>query len=94
MKVFSTNSLPARARVRQTFDMIVHTGTVSLASVAPGSTDDRSKEVRRKFVAMAPKEANAIIGVEVSTDVVLYDIGGGGSLYFTFSGNPAIIEEA
>ena len=38
-------------------------------------------------------EANAVIGVQVATDVVLYDIGGGGAMYLTFVGNPAILEE-
>ena len=42
---------------------------------------------------MAPEEANAIVGVQVATDAVLYDIGGGGELYLTFAGNPAILDE-
>ena len=28
-----------------------------------------------------------------NTDVVLYDIGGGGALYLTLAGNPAILDE-
>ena len=42
---------------------------------------------------MVPEEANAVIGVQVATNVVLYDIGGGGELYLTYFGNPAIIDD-
>ena len=42
---------------------------------------------------MAPEKANAVIGVHVATDVVLYDVGGGGAMYLTFAGNPAILDE-
>lgn len=98
MRVYCAGALPIGVRVRRTFDMIVHTGKVSLHSRAhsvfpANSIDDRSEAIRREFVAMAPEEANAIIGVQVATDVVLYDIGGGGSIYVTFAGNPAILDE-
>ena len=94
MKLFCADALPAGTRVRQTFDMIVHTGTVGLGSGAQGSVDDRSEAVRREFIAMAPEESNAVIGVHITTSVVLYDIGGGGELYLTFCGNPAVVEES
>ena len=93
MKLFCANSLPTGIGVRQTFDMIVHTGRVDLSSRAPGPIDDRSEAVRQEFIAMAPEEANAIIGVQVATDVALYAIGDGGALYLTYFGNPAVIEE-
>ena len=93
MKLFCSNTLPAGTRIRQTFDMIVHTGEVSLTSCGTGTIDERSEAVRREFIALAPEEANAVLGVQVATDVVLYDIGGGGALYLTYLGNPAIIEE-
>lgn len=93
MKLFCAGSMPAGIRVRHTFDMVVHTGMVSLGSRARGSIDDRSEAVRREFIAMAPADANAVIGVQVATHVVLYDVGGGGELYLTFAGNPAIIDE-
>ena len=95
MKLYSTNGLPPEAKVRQVFDMIVHTGTISLKGVKPGdSIDDRSQSVRKAFEEMAPEEANAVIGVQITTSVVLYDIGGGGQYYMTWCGNPAVIEEA
>ena len=94
MKLVCAGALPTGTRIRQTFDMIVHTGRVNLDGSAAGSIDDRSEAVRREFIAMAPEEANAVIGVQVATDVVLYDIGGGGALYLTFAGNPAILEES
>ena len=93
MRVYCAGALSIGVRVRRTFDMIVHTGVVDLHGRARGSIDDRSEAVRREFVAMAPEEANAIIGVQVGTDVVLYDIGGGGAMYVTFAGNPAILDE-
>ena len=93
MRVYCASALPSEIRVQRIFDMIVHTGKVDLHGRARGSIDDRSEAVRREFVAMAPEEANAIIGVQVATDVVLYDIGGGGAVYLTFAGNPAILDE-
>ena len=93
MKLFSINSLPPGNRVRQVFDIIVHTGTVSLSNRARGSLDERSESVRQQFAALAPDEANAIIGVGLTTNVVLFDIGGGGDLYLTYCGNPAVIDE-
>ena len=41
-----------------------------------------------------PKEANVVIVVQVTTDVARYDIGDGGTIYMTWCGNPAVIEEA
>ena len=73
--------------------MIIHTGSVSLSSRAPGSIDDRCEAVKREFIAMAPKQAKAVIGIQVATNVVLYDIGGGGALYITCCGNLAVIEK-
>ena len=93
MRVYCAGAMPSEVRVQRVFDMIVHTGMVDLHGRARGSIDDRSEAVRREFVAMAPEEANAIIGVQVATDVVLYDIGGGGAMYLTFAGNPAILDE-
>ena len=93
MKLFCTNPLPSGVRVRQTFDMIIHTGSVSLSDRAAGSIDERCEAVKQEFIAMAPGQANAVIGIQVAANVVLYDIGGGGSLYLTYCGNPAIIEE-
>ena len=93
MKLFCTNSLLTGIRVRQTFDMIIHVGSVSLSGGARGTIDERCEAARQEFIAMAPRQANAIIGIQVATNVVLYDIGGGGALYLTFCGNPAVIEE-
>lgn len=84
---------PGAGRVRRTLEMIVYTGRVDLGGPAPDSINDRSDVVRREFIAMAPEEANAVIGVQVATNVVLYDIGGGGALNLTFAGNPTVLEE-
>lgn len=93
MKLFCTNPLPTGIRVRQTLDMIIHTGSVSIGGRAPGSIDERCEAVKREFIAMAPKQANAVIGIQVTTNVVLNDIGGGGALYLTYCGTAAVIEE-
>ena len=93
MRIYCAGALPSGVEVRRTFDMIVHTGRVDLGGRTPDSLDDRSEAVTREFVAMAPAEANAVIGVQIATDVVLYDIGGGGALYLTLAGNPAILDE-
>ena len=93
MKLYSVNSLPPEFRVQRIFDMIVHTGSARISSRAGGTIDDCSEGIRRKFMEMVPEEANAVIGVQISTSVVLYDIGGGGSIYLTFSGTPAVIDE-
>ena len=94
MKLCSSPSLPPGIAVRQVFDMIVHTDIVSLSSRNSPSINKGAESVKRAFIELAPEEANAIIGIQVSTSVVLYDIGGGGELYFTFCGNPAIVNEA
>ena len=94
MKLFSAEILPPNIRVRQVFDMIVHTEMVSLGNRASESLDERDETVRQRFMSLAPDEANSIIGVRISTSVVLNDIGGGGALYLTYSGNPAIVDEA
>ena len=93
MRVYCAGALPSEVRVQRMFDMMVHTGMVDLHGSARGSIDNRSDVVRQEFVAMAPEEANAVIGVQIATDVVLYDIGGGGAMYLTFAGNPAILDE-
>ena len=91
MKLYGINAIPAEARVIKAFDMIVHTGLVNLGSRKGLSVDEQSQQVRRKFAEMAPNEANAIVGVQISTSVVLYDIGGGGEVFFTICGNPVIL---
>ena len=94
MKLYSADALPSGIEIRQVFDMIVHTGIVELGRRETQLINERSQAVRREFLAMAPEEANAVIGVQVATDVVLYDIGGGGQLYLTYCGNPAVVELA
>ena len=93
MRMYCAGAQPSGVGVRQTFDMIVHTGMMDLGAPTPDSLDDRLEAVRREFVAMAPEEANAVIGIQIATDVVLYDIGGGGALYLTLAGNPAILDK-
>ena len=93
MRVYCAGALPIGVRVRRTFDIIVHTGLVDLHSRTRGSIDDRLEAVRREYVAIASEDANAVIDVQVATDVVLYDIGGGGAMYVTFAGNSAILDE-
>ena len=94
MKLYSASSLPPGIVVRHVFDLIDHTGIVSLRRRTPKSINEESEGVRRAFVERAPKEANAIIGVQISTSAVLHDIGGGGEFFLTYCGNPAIIDEA
>ena len=93
MKLYSSSALPPEAKVRQVYDMIVHTGKVSLNTRPGDSVDDRSQAVREAFEEMASEEANAVIGVQITTSVVLYHMGGGGEYHMTWCGNPAVIEE-
>ena len=93
MRMYCAGALPNGVEIRRTFDMIVHTGSVDLGGQTPDSLDDSLEAVRREFGPMAPAE-NAVIGVQIATDVVLYDIGGGGALYLTIlPGIPAILDE-
>ncbi|MDE0150186.1 MAG: hypothetical protein OXM58_17650 [Rhodospirillaceae bacterium] len=92
MKLFSSNPVPPGIVIRQTFDMIVHTGEVKLRNHDNRSIDDLSQGVRENFVALAPEEANAVIGVQISTSIIWYDFTGA-VIYLTFCGNPAIVEE-
>ena len=74
--------------------MIIRTDIVSLRRRTSFSINEGKEAVKRAFVELAPEEANAIIGVQVSTSAVLHQIGSGGEFYFTYCGNPAIIDEA
>ncbi len=91
MQLYSAGALPANARVQRTFDMIVHSEVVSLGKPRQ-LTESSTDAVRQRFIAKAPAEANAILGVQLATNVILYDIGSGGEVHLTFAGNPAYIE--
>ena len=93
MRVYCAGALPSGVRVQRVLDMIVHTAMVDLHGHAQGSIDERSDVVRWAFVARAPEEANAVIGVRLATDVVVHDIGGGGAMSLAFAGNPTVLDE-
>ena len=94
MQLFCAGALPASARVQRTFDMIIHSEVVSLGKSPRQLTENSTDAVRQRFIAKSPAEANAILGVQLTTNVMLYDIGSGGEVHLTFAGNPARIEEA
>ena len=85
MKLYGINAIPPKARVTKVFDTKFYTGLVNLGWCRGHSIDKQSQEVRRKFAEMVADEANAIVGVQVSTSAVPYYIGVSVEVNFRFA---------
>jgi len=94
--LFSTNQLPTGLETKKNFSMIQATGMVEVSKkvMFRGIIERKRNEYQEvidQFVSYAPDEANAIIGVQISTTGVGFN--NGTFLYVTYIGNPAIIGE-
>lgn len=92
--LFSTDQMPAGMEVKQIYSMIQVTGTVEISSkgLLRGILEKNKneyQEVMDRLINSAPDEANAIIGVQVSTAAQGFN--NGSFLYVTYIGTPAII---
>jgi len=92
--LFSTDQMPSGMEVKQIFSMIQVTGTIEISKkgLLRGifeKNKNEYQEVMDNLINNAPDEANAIIGVQVSTAAQAF--GNGSFLYVTYIGTPAII---
>ena len=93
--LFTTENLPQGLVVKDVFGMIQVTGAVEVSNkgMMRGLLERKKneyQEVIESFVNSAPAEANAILGVQVSTSSQQFR--NGTFLYITYIGTPAIIE--
>lgn len=93
--LFTTDNLPEGIVVKEVFGMIQITGTVEVSNkgMIRGLFERKRNEYQEvidAFVDTAPTEANAILGVQISTSSQSFN--NGTFLYVTYIGTPAIIE--
>ncbi|QEQ96277.1 hypothetical protein [Neptunomonas concharum] len=93
--LFTTENLPEGLIVKEVFGMIQVTGTVEVSNkgVIRGLLERKRNEYQEvidSFVNSAPSEANAILGVQISTSSQQFS--NGTFLYITYIGTPATIE--
>ncbi len=86
--------MPAGMEVKKTYSMIQFTGTVEISNkgLIRGLIDrnrNEYQEIMDRFIGYAPREANAIIGVQISTAAQGFN--NGSFLFVTYIGTPAII---
>ena len=94
--LFTTDRLPTGMEIKTLFPMIQTTGTIEVSKkgLLRGILErkkNESQEIIDQFRNYAPDEANAIIGVQVST--AAQGFSNGSFLYVTYIGTPAIIGE-
>jgi regulator of nucleoside diphosphate kinase len=93
--IFTTENLPENITVKELFGMVQVTGTVEISKKGfiRGLIErkkDEYQEIMDTFVNNCPNEANAILGVRISTSSQQFD--NGTFIYLTYVGTPAIIE--
>lgn len=93
--ILTTDVLPDGVVVKEVFSMIQLTGTVEVSSkgLIRGLLEKNKNEYQEiidSFVRSAPTEANAIIGVQISTSAQSFN--NGTFLYVTYIGTPAVLE--
>lgn len=93
--LLTTDNLPEGITVKEIFGLIQVTGTVEVSNkgVIRGLLERKRNEYQEvidAFIRSAPSEANAVIGVQISTTVQNYS--NGTFLYVTYIGTPAVLE--
>jgi regulator of nucleoside diphosphate kinase len=92
--LLSTDKLPEGMAVSEVFSMIQFTGTVEISErgVVVGLFERKRAEYQDivdAFSASAPNEANAILGVQMSSSTQAF--GDVTYLYLTYIGTPAVL---
>ena len=92
--LFSTDVLPVGMEVKQMFPLVQYTAQIEISKkTLIKSIADRNRneyqEAIDALMACAPDDANAIIGIQVSTAAQGFN--NGSYLYITYIGTPAII---
>lgn len=93
--LYTTENLPEGTVVQQVFGMIQFTGAVEVSKkgMLRGFLERKRNEYQEvvdAFVSAAPEEANAILGVQVSTSTQQFS--NGTFMYITYTGTPAILK--
>lgn len=88
--------IPENMEIKTIYPMIQFTGQVEISEKGPLKTimeknRNEYQEIMDSFITAAPFEANAIIGVQVSTTSQSFS--DGAFMYVTYIGNPAIVGE-
>jgi regulator of nucleoside diphosphate kinase len=92
--LLTTDKLPAGMAVAEVFNMVQFTGTVEISErgVVVGLFERKRTEYQDiidAFSASAPNEANAIIGVQMSTSTQAFS--DTTYLYITYVGTPVVL---
>lgn len=96
MILLNTDKLPSDTKIDTLFNMIQFTGMVEVSSksIIRNIFEEKKNEYQEalnNFQSLAPKEANAIINIQLSTTA--QDFNNGTFLYLTYTGTPAIISD-
>jgi len=88
--------IPENMEIKTVYPMIQFTGQIEISEKGPlkkimEKNRNEYEEIINSFITAAPFEANAIIGVQVSTTSQAF--GDGVFLFMTYIGNPAIVGE-
>lgn len=94
MDIFSTEQMPEGIKIKTLFPMILTVGKVQVSQKGLlkkilDKDKNEAQEIIDQLIDIAPTEANAIIGVKVSTSIAVYKEGT--FLHITYIGTPAII---
>jgi regulator of nucleoside diphosphate kinase len=97
MLLITTDTLPKGVVMKEAFSMILTNKTIELSKkgLIRGVLERNRNEYDEAlefFVAQAPREANAIVGIQVSTSTQQFS--NGVFLYMTMVGTPIIYENA
>lgn len=92
--LFSTDKLPAGIEIKQLYSMVQVTGTIEISKKGMirgliTKNKNEYQEIMESLISSAPPEANAIIGIQISTSA--QEFKNGSFLYVTYIGTPAII---
>ena len=92
--LFSTDQVPQGMEVKRLFSAVQMTGVIQISqkSLLKGLLErgrNETEEMMQQLRNLAPSEANAIIGIQVSTAAQHFN--NGTFLYVTYLGTPAIL---
>ena len=88
--IISTGELPVGMEINEIYPMVQATGSFEFR---PGRNTEELmlEKIKEELINKSPEEANAIIGVKVTTTANNYP--GGSTIFATYIGTPAIIIE-
>ena len=92
--LFTTDTVPVGMEIKKMYPMTQFTGRIEISNkglfrAVMDKNRNEYQEIMESFARHAPVEANAIIGVQISTSAQKLD--DGTFLYVTYIGTPAVI---